>query len=106
MSEVEKVTECATCGGPVEQSGEGRPRTYCDITCRRVAEYRIRRLMTLLATVEKIEQGARLELVDPMYRTSTRHKQIKAWQAEIDRLEERLTALLTPATDHDERSHR
>ena len=69
---MEKVTICATCGGQVDQPDTGRPRVYCDVTCRRVAEYRIRRVMALLSTAEKAEQRARLELVDPVYRTSPR----------------------------------
>ena len=96
MSEVEKVA-CATCGGQVNQSDTGRPRVYCDITCRRVAEYRIRRITTLLSTAEKAEQRARMALALPYGKTTDNRKTAKVWRAEVEHLEEQLGRLLASA---------
>ena len=96
MSEVEKPTRCATCGGRVEQSGAGQPRVYCDVVCRRAAEYALRRVVTLLSTADKGEQRARMALALPYGKTTDNRKTAKAWRAEVEQLDEQLSRLLAP----------
>ena len=47
---VEKPVACLKCGTPLpERVGTGRPSLYCGATCRRLAEFEIRRVDRRLA---------------------------------------------------------
>ncbi len=51
--EVEKVMLiCLKCGGTVSKSKNGRPPVYCGPSCRRSAEFEIRRLDRRIARLE------------------------------------------------------
>ncbi len=100
---MEKPSACLMCGGGIEQPATGRPRVYCGPTCRRAAEYELRRLQSRLAVAEKRAMLAG-EVVATAYDAGERsapRKGLNYWQAEVQRLQGRLLALLAgqPAGD-------
>jgi hypothetical protein len=56
------LTNCAKCGGALEQPATGRPAKFCSTTCRRLSEYEIRRVVRRLEVLENEAAQAKLEL--------------------------------------------
>lgn len=48
---------CPVCSQPVQDTGIGRPRTFCSPGCRRTAEAEVRRLDRRLAALEVERDG-------------------------------------------------
>jgi hypothetical protein len=44
---------CKKCGAPVQHPPTGRPKAYCSVSCRRLAEFEIRRLTRALDNLEQ-----------------------------------------------------
>ena len=62
----EKPRSCVKCGGLLEAAdGPGRPATYCSTTCRRLAEFEIRRIDRRLAAYELERRELKAEGPDP-----------------------------------------
>jgi hypothetical protein len=93
---MEKPAACLMCGAPLEQPTTGHPRVYCGTTCRRAAEYALRRVQSLLLVAEKTELAARaaLELEDFADERRERRKVARWWAGEVARLQGRLRELL------------
>ena len=53
------MTECAMCSRPVPRQ-RGPIARYCSITCRRQAEYELRRLDTQILSLERSKTSTRL----------------------------------------------
>ena len=82
-------THCP-CGQPLEEkSGAGRPATYCSTSCRRAAEFEIRRLDKLLARLEDSLVNLRLG-----YFSIDRARESAQLAAEIGLARIRMAALL------------
>jgi hypothetical protein len=77
---------CLICKEPLEQPTTGRPRVYCSTACRRAAELEIRRCNRRLERLEESASNLRL------WGTAT--KQLPRVEAEIERAQARLLALL------------
>lgn len=54
-----RTRECR-CGEEFEVPATGRPPRFCSVSCRRSAEYELRRVQALLVRAEKAYQDARL----------------------------------------------
>lgn len=53
---------CARCRATFEREpGPGRPPAYCGVTCRRLAEYEIRRLDRRIAVYELEQRGLKYD---------------------------------------------
>lgn len=52
---------CLVCRKPLERPEVGRPPSYCSTSCRRAAEYELRRLQRRLQALE--DQAARARIV-------------------------------------------
>ena len=90
---------CPECSGPMPATkATGRPATYCSPTCRRAAEYAIRRAQVLLTRAQRAEQDARLRVA-----TGWGHKDdakvVDFWSGEVDRLRGSLRELLDGTDD-------
>ncbi len=91
---MEKPTGCVVCGKPLLQPATGRPRSYCGQTCRRVAEYELRRVQSLLLAAEKASQRARAAHADNTWDKPSTLRLVKFWEGEVRRLQNRLYQLL------------
>jgi hypothetical protein len=87
---------CPKCGIPLpkQTQAKGRPAQYCSTACRRAAEFEIRRLNDVLATLEKNASHARL-----WGRSSSVWLPPEKYAAEIERAETRLRELLAQGGD-------
>ena len=48
------MTECVTCQSPIEDTAKtGRPKQYCSVACRRMAERGIRRIEKRVGELEE-----------------------------------------------------
>ncbi len=78
---------CRECGGPLpEVEGRSRPRVDCSTGCKRAREYAVKRTASLLETFDERLSWSRVN-----GQTST---QLKRYEDEVRRLEERLRELL------------
>ncbi len=50
---------CVKCGLPLSQPAKGRPRIYCGPSCRRAAEFELRRVQNALVVAEREVEAAR-----------------------------------------------
>ena len=50
---------CKSCGAMLPADGRGRPRAYCSIACRRLAEFQARRVARAQSRIEAREKWAR-----------------------------------------------
>lgn len=92
---MEKPTACRECGERVTQARTGRPRVYCGSTCRRAAEYELRRLRALLSRAGQREQDARAKrAVAEQWQVETADRLVEFWSAEVDRLRSALRGAL------------
>ena len=87
---------CLICRRPIPKAaGAGRPSSYCSTTCRREAEFTIRRLQRRLERMENLAAESRIEQATlrqyPLEREKARHTAIVV---EISKLEGRLRSLL------------
>lgn len=86
------------CGEPLTAPDTGRPPTYCSTTCRRSAEYELRRHQQLLLKAQKAEQDARLH--NAVGRRgygapNARDAAVAAfWEGEVERLSALLDSVL------------
>lgn len=87
--------KCPRCGAEIAAKGKGRPPVYCGPTCRRDAEYELRRVQSHLVYAER----ARLREVMETVGNSYRQRYVDAWGVEITALQERLRALLVHHND-------
>jgi hypothetical protein len=80
------------CGEVIEVPKTGRPPRYCTVSCRRSAEYELRRQQALLLRAEKAYQDARLKAATEF----GTHWQAAAewWRQEVERLEDYLEQTL------------
>jgi hypothetical protein len=78
---------CPKCGTSIEHAPgtHGRPPLYCSETCRRLAEFEIRRINRHMETLEASLSNLRINGFDMF---------IAATEAEIARQEARLRALI------------
>lgn len=91
--------KCPECSGPMPAAkSTGRPATYCSPTCRRAAEYAIRRAQVLLTRAQRAEQDARLRQVTGWGHGSD-GKAAGFWAAEVERLRTALRELLDGTED-------
>jgi len=77
---------CLVCGVGLQQPANGGRRNYCSRSCRRSAEYELRRLQRQLHDLETFARNLRL------LRAPKRQQQ--AIQGEIDQAQGRLLELL------------
>jgi hypothetical protein len=93
---MEKPQACAVCGTAVVQADVGRPRRYGSGRCRRVREYRLRRVQSQLAEAEKRQMRARAELHSCLgtYGSNRLRLELEAWSTEVERLMDELVELL------------
>ena len=92
-----KPQACASCGGPLEQPGTGRPRAYCSTACRRLAERKLKVAEQLLARSRREEQKARAKVAQ--WDSAQGRSAVKFWAGEVACCEAELTALLLGAGD-------
>ena len=90
---MEKREACLMCGSPLVHPATGRPRTYCGPTCRRAAEFELRRVQSQLAMAERMEIRARA-VVASTYMPQHERKAVRFWNKETLRLRSRLLELL------------
>ena len=77
------------CGTELEKPATGRPPRYCSTTCRRSAEYELRRWQTLLLTAQKEQQKVGLALAVGSHSPAIRERDVAAfnyWQGQVDSL--------------------
>ncbi len=72
------------CGEPLTAPDTGRPPRYCSVSCRRSAEYDLRRQQALLLRAEKALQDARCKAATSGFTVDV--KRAAWWAAEVDRL--------------------
>lgn len=92
VAEPPRPDRCASCRAELEQPVTGRPRTYCGIACRRLAERKILLAERLLSRAAVKEQDCRA--ADARFGYGADSKEVKFWQAEVARCEAELAALL------------
>lgn len=91
-------SSCVKCGADLPDPGEkgGRPARYCGETCRRAAEFEIRRIQTELQRLLRLLNDARIEGADPLFGELPQQKaRVAILQKLIDEGEQRLTLLVT-----------
>ena len=88
-------TTCAKCGDELEQPTTGRPRTYCGPTCRRAAEFELRRLQRQLEGAEQAVARARWDIEFGSGMPAHYRKRLAYDEQRLADLEERLRVLLT-----------
>ncbi len=101
LSLSEKRSHCIKCKAPITQKTGGRKRLYCGRACRGAAAYEIRRLGRHLERLEVSASQLRTTM-DSRYRDMhgrTHKRQVAGIDAEIQRAETRLRALLAEGTD-------
>jgi hypothetical protein len=76
---------CLMCHGPLERPETGRPPSYCSTSCRRAAEYELRRLQRRLE---------RLETEASYHRVRGNQIMVKRLETEVMRATTRLRQLL------------
>jgi hypothetical protein len=76
------------CGTTLERPETGRPPRYCSTTCRRSAEYELRRWQQLLLRAQKASQDARLRYV--LHPSPVNERSIEFWEHEVEGLAELL----------------
>lgn len=91
---------CAECGAELAQSATGRPRTYCSVPCRRLAERKLKVAEQLLARARREEQKVR-GLMVTTNNPASRRKEAEFWAGEAGRCEAALAALLRGAGEDD-----
>ena len=90
-----KSRACLKCGCKLQAKGAGRPATYCSVACRRAAEFEIRRVQDRLVRLEdELEQLRRDRSGLPHMIHGTPEERLAGLEAEIERQEARLRALL------------
>jgi len=94
---VARPTACVMCGEPLPADA-GNRRRYCGTTCRREAEFEIRRANGLLYRAEKRLQDFALGTVR-IYDARQLKQRREECAAEVERLRERLRALLSTDTE-------
>lgn len=77
-------TRVCRCGEEFEVPKTGRPPRFCSVSCRRSAEYELRRVQQLLVRAEKALQDARLAEATEFGTQHTRRREW--WEAERERL--------------------
>lgn len=80
---LEILTSCAQCGAPIQPASKGRPRRYCNATCRKAA-YRAR---TEAWTFQQANdpQLASLPTLEDLYASEHRDDfDLKAWWADCE----------------------
>jgi len=97
------VTTCPKCGADVPQKpGKGRPAVYCGVTCRKAAEYELRRLQRALEAAEdRLRANERRCAEIRLHGQSSYGGTLSRWEeavtldlAEVAGLEARLRVLL------------
>ncbi|MGH8729782.1 MAG: hypothetical protein ACREV9_16870 [Burkholderiales bacterium] len=98
------TTACLKCGKLIDSNAAtGRPKSYCSIGCRRLAEFEIRRLAQFLAKHEeqwRLARWDRFGCADVLGRT--REQQIEDLERALRDAESRLKALLDSGETHAE----
>jgi hypothetical protein len=84
---------CIRCAAPVTKPATGRPPTYCSTTCRRAAEFELRRCERRLERLEGKASDLRIEGATPDGQ-GWPDKRLARVTLEIERYERRLEALL------------
>jgi hypothetical protein len=87
-----QAEECVKCGTGLTRPATGRPPRYCSVTCRRAAEFELRRVQRRLESLEREEQELR---AGRHFWLSGEHmrERLDFVRAEIDRLEARMREL-------------
>lgn len=80
------------CGVALDRPATGRPPRYCSTSCRRSAEYDVRRAQSLLLRAEKALQDARLHA--ELDHGDVWAREAAWWRAEVLRLEDDLEQVL------------
>jgi hypothetical protein len=91
------MTECLVCGEPLTKPKTGRPPRYCSTTCRRSAEFSIKRLNAHLLQLEARRDHLRRRLqTDKLYASHRRdlERQVQALDSDCGRYQAELTALI------------
>lgn len=82
---------CASCGTPLTQPATGRPKRFCDGSCRQQGVLAVRRANSLLLTAERNLQAVRAKAaVRPWHDDPA----LKFWTREVARLNADLAELL------------
>ena len=88
---------CRICAAPLARPATGRPPRYCSTTCRRAAEYAIKRINRHLERLEyQRDQQRRYAVARGMPARLRRQaeEEIRILEADIDRYGAELAALL------------
>lgn len=81
---------CLYCGGPIPNRRHlGRPKVWCSVRCRRLAEYEVRRLNRRLEHLENEAAAARA------YSRTWERKRIAFLEKQITECTTRLGRLIT-----------
>ena len=94
---------CAICGANLpERSGAGRPRVYCSPSCRRTAEFEIRRLGLRLEGIDAVLSSIRIhqERAEETLAFASVAAAVAAYQAEHALLTARLRMLVSGLPDN------
>ena len=96
--------KCPECGSPMPAAKTtGRPPTYCTPTCRRAAEFALRRAQILLTRAQRAEQDAALAVaVGGSYRAADDGDRLAFWRSEVKRLRDEIRSLIAGVGDDDE----
>ena len=86
---------CLVCHRPIDRPQTGRPPSYCGESCRRLAEFEIRRVDRRLSKLEDLASDARIQAATaPTESVRDLHaRYLDACSAESDRLLARLRDL-------------
>lgn len=95
---------CPQCGNSLPPApARGRPPTYCGTTCRRAAEFEIKRIQARLLSAERAEIKSRLDEVTYSYGRKDHSRETEFWQSEVVRIKAELrTALAGLAAENRE----
>jgi hypothetical protein len=84
---------CIRCAAPVTKPATGRPPTYCSTTCRRAAEFELRRCERRLERLEGKASDLRIEGAIP-HGHDWHDRRLARVTLEIEHYERRLETLL------------
>lgn len=91
---------CAICSKPVESNAKtGRPKDYCSVVCRRMAEREILRIEKRIGELEHDLMGCRRFPANTMLGEGRAGEVIIRIEAELKRQNDRFRLLLTASGD-------
>jgi hypothetical protein len=85
---------CLICGKGLSKPATGRPPTFCGSECKRLAEYRSRRIQRQLEKLDKAQSDARIYAAT-YGGGELSARQLEALAGEVALLEDQLRVLVT-----------